>query len=109
MRLRDTRDGGGDDRQFLAPLFQGFDESGQFVRRALRLDLALGSHRTFDAVPANLGHGVGGRFEVQILKWFGEADDLETLFRFALGEKAWRNSAQRGGCRRRRGDKIPAC
>jgi len=108
VRLRDTRDGCRQNRQFLAPLFQGFDEPGQFVRRTLRLDLALRSHRTFDAVPANLRHGVGGLLEVQILKRFGEADDPETLFPSALGEKARRNGSRRNGSRCCCGGKFPA-
>src|SRR5439155_6793494 len=108
VRLRDTRDGGGHDRQFLTPLFQSLDQPRQFVRRMLRLDLALGSHRTFDAVPADLRYGVGSVLEVQILKRFGEADNLETLFPFALGEKARRNGGRRNGSRRRRGGKFPA-
>src|SRR5207247_9636341 len=79
------------------------------VRRTPRLNRALGSHRTFNAVPANLGHGVGGLFEVQILKRFGEADDLETLFPFALGEKARRNGGRHGGGGCRCGGEFSAC
>jgi len=64
--------------------------------------------RTFDAVPANLRHGVGGLLEVQILKRFGETYDLETLFHFALGEKDRRNGGRRNGSRCRRGRKFSA-
>ena len=86
VRLRNARDRGGHQGQFLTPLFQGVDELGQFVRRAFRFDLALsfGAHGTFHAVPADLRHGVGGVLEVQVLKRLGEADEFEALFRSRL-------------------------
>ena len=110
VRLRNVRDRGGHQRQFLAPAFQGFDEPGQFVRRAFRFDLALtfGTHGTFHAVPANFGHRVGGFLEAQVLKWLGEADECETLFGHVLGEQARRSGDQRGGGGGRFDDKVTA-
>ena len=67
------------------PAPQGLGELRQFLRRALRLDLPLGPHGTFDAVPPDGGHQLGGLLRIKLLERLREADEREAAHLAGLG------------------------